>query len=337
MQSFLVTGGCGFIGSHLCEALLRRGDRVRVLDDLSSGYLSNLPDRVEFHRGDVADPVAVAAALEGMDGCFHLAAIASVEMGRQDWRGTHRVNLSGTINLFDAIQRQGAHRRAAQNGAKRKIPVVYASSAAVYGDCPTLPITEGMEKRPLSAYGADKYGCELHAAVATHEFGIPTIGMRFFNVYGPRQDPKSPYSGVISIFCDRLSAGEPACVFGDGLQSRDFVYVEDVTAALVAAMMRLPADAPVFNVCTGTPTTVLELARTIAALRGAAPQFRMLPARGGEVRHSIGSAQRSRETLGLSPPLALKEGLGHVLAWLDRQAARTDSAQLAHMAISAGS
>ncbi len=312
MQHFLITGGCGFIGSHLCEALLRGGNRVRVLDDLSSGHLENLPRNVEFQRGDVADPQAVAAALRDIDGCFHLAAIASVEKGQQDWRGTHRVNLSATINLFDTIQRQ-------IDPDRRKIPVVYASSAAVYGDCRTMPITETMEKRPLSAYGADKYGCELHAGVATHVFGIPTVGLRFFNVYGPRQDPKSPYSGVISIFCDRLSAGQTANVFGDGLQSRDFIHVGDVAAALVAAMTRLPPDAAVFNVCTGTPTTVLDLARAIADLRGTKPQLRMMPARSGEVRHSVGSTRLTSEMLGLGAAIRLEEGLRDVLAWLDQK------------------
>ncbi len=320
MQHFLVTGGCGFIGSHLCEALVARGDRVRVLDDLSSGYLENLPSGVEFQRGDVANAHAVTAALQDIDGCFHLAAIASVERGQQDWRGTHRINLSATINLFDAIQGQADPKR-------QKIPVVYASSAAVYGDCPVMPIIETMEKRPLSAYGADKYGCELHAGVATHVFGIPTVGLRFFNVYGPRQDPKSPYSGVISIFCDKISRGKPATVFGDGLQSRDFIHVGDVAAALVAAMVRRPPQAPVFNVCTGVPTTVLHLARTIAALRGRESELRMLPARGGEIRHSIGSVERSREALGLAPSLVLTEGLRDVLAWLDKRTLRNDPMQ----------
>ena len=324
MRLFLVTGGCGFIGSHLCEALLARGDRVRVLDDLSSGHLANLPDGVEVHRGDVADPIAASAALAGVSGCFHLAAIASVERGRQDWRGTHRVNLSGTINLFDAIQRSGVI-----------IPVVYASSAAVYGDCLTLPITEDMPKAPLSAYGADKYGCELHAAVATHVFAIPTVGMRFFNVYGPRQDPKSPYSGVISIFCDRLSVNRSVSVYGDGRQSRDFVHVGDVASALMAAMNQLPPGAPVFNVCTGIPTTVLELATTIAGLRDGVPHFRMLPARDGEIRHSIGSIERSRKTLGLERPRRLRDGLGDVLGWLDGQATRTQNAQMGDLVAAA--
>ena len=307
MQLFLVTGGCGFIGSHLCEALLRSGHRVRVLDDLSSGFLSNLPEGVEFQQGDVADPIAVRQAVAGVDGCFHLAAIASVEKGVQDWLGTHNANLTGTINLFISV-------RALPNAGE--VPVVYASSAAVYGDCDILPITEDVPKAPLSAYGADKYGCELHARVATHVFGIPTVGLRFFNVYGPRQDPKSPYSGVISIFCDRLRRQEGVKIFGDGLQSRDFVFVRDVVAALMAAMDRRPEGAPVFNVCTGRATTVLDLARIIAELCGHEPVIEHCVARSGEIRHSIGSSAKAHAALLLNEPAMLHDGLAQVLSWL---------------------
>ena len=311
MQLFLVTGGCGFIGSHLCEALLRAGHRVRVLDDLSSGYLSNLPQGVDFQQGSITDPDALRQAVQGVDGCFHLAAIASVEKGVQDWVGTHEVNLTGTINLFNAV-------RGLPNA--REVPVVYASSAAVYGDCPTLPITEDVPKAPLSAYGADKYGCELHAKVASHVFGIPTVGLRFFNVYGPRQDPKSPYSGVISIFCDRLLSGNGVKIFGDGEQSRDFVFVTDVVAALMAAMLRRPSNAPVFNVCTGRATTVLELAHLIADLCGAPAAIEHLPGRAGEIRHSIGSSATAKVALSVEPPVFLRDGLRAVLSWLKEAA-----------------
>ena len=184
MSLYLVTGGAGFIGSHLCDALIARGDSVRVLDDLSTGRRANLPEGAELIVGDIADPETAWRATEGVDGCFHLAAIASVERATKDWLGTHRANLTGAITIFDAIRRHGT-----------KVPVVYASSAAVYGDCRTIPIRETAARRPLSAYGADKYGCELHAITASHVHGIPTVGLRFFNVYGPRQDPKSPYSG----------------------------------------------------------------------------------------------------------------------------------------------
>jgi len=304
MATYLVTGGAGFIGSHLCDALLRRGDSVRVLDDLSTGSRDNLSAAVMLIEGDIAEPAVMAAALQGVDGCFHLAAIASVQKGVTDWVGTHRTNLTGTITLFEAIRRGGT------------IPVVYASSAAVYGDAAVVPIGEDTERRPLSAYGADKYGCELHARVAGHVHGIPTTGLRFFNVYGPRQDPRSPYSGVISIFCQRVAAGEPIDIFGDGQQTRDFICVDDVVAALVSAMRQASTQAPVFNVCTGVPTSVLDLARLIARLSGRPVDIRHQPARPGEIRHSTGRPERVRAELGLPPPILLQDGLPGVLDWM---------------------
>jgi UDP-glucose 4-epimerase len=304
-QSFLVTGGCGFIGSHLCEALLARGDRVRVLDDLSSGHLRNLAEGAELVRGDVADLAAVRGALEDVDGCFHLAAIASVERGAQDWLGTHRVNLTGTITLFEAI-RAGA--------APGRVPVVYASSAAVYGDCELLPIPEQADKRPLSAYGADKYACELHARVATGQHGLPTTGLRFFNVYGPRQDPASPYSGVISIFCDRLRRGEPLSIFGDGRQTRDFIFVRDVVTALLHAMDRPDGHAGVFNCCTGIATSIRDLAELLGELCGRCPELRFAELRAGEIRHSLGSPTSARSALNLPEPIRLRAGLAELLA-----------------------
>jgi UDP-glucose 4-epimerase len=304
-ETFLVTGGAGFIGSHLCEALRRRGDAVRVLDDLSSGKRTNLPPETELIIGDVADPDAVLGAMAGVAGCFHLAAIASVSRGVTDWLGTHRANLTGTIAVFDAARRQPT-----------PVPVVYASSAAVYGACTDLPIVESAEPRPLSAYGADKYGCELHGRVASQIHGVPTVGLRFFNVYGPRQDPASPYSGVISIFCDRISRGEPIAMHGDGQQTRDFVAVEDVVGALLAAMALRPADAQVFNVCTSVPTSVMELAETIAGLCRRTLTVQHQPARTGDIRHSLGSRNAARAAFGLADTVPLRVGLARTLDWL---------------------
>jgi UDP-glucose 4-epimerase len=306
MSLYLVTGGAGFIGSHLYDALIGRGDSVRVLDDLSTGRRANLPDDVTLIEGDVADPDTVFRAAEGVDGCFHLAAIASVERGVKDWLGTHRANMTGTIAVFDAIRRHGA-----------KVPVVFASSAAVYGDCPTVPIAETAGLRPLSAYGADKSGCELHAIAASHVHGIPTVGLRFFNVYGPRQDPRSPYSGVISIFCERIMNGEPIDIYGDGGQTRDFVHVSDVVTALLAGMGLCPATAPVFNVCTGVATSVAELAHVIGDLARKNPNVRHKPARAGEIRHSLGDPAEMRRALGLHRMMALRDGLPTVLTRAD--------------------
>ena len=205
--SWLVTGGCGFIGSHLVEALLRRGERVRILDDLSTGRRHDVLAGAEIIVGDVADPVAVARAMDGVDGCFHLAAIASVQRCNEDWLGTHRTNLTGAITVFDAA-------RTARRDAP--VPVVYASSAAVFGDNPETPLAETATLRPLSAYGADKLGCELHGRVAWNVHGVPTTGLQFFNVYGPRQDPSSPYSGVIAIFADRIADGRTVEILATG-------------------------------------------------------------------------------------------------------------------------
>jgi UDP-glucose 4-epimerase len=305
VKHYLVTGGCGFIGSHLCEALLAAGNRVRILDDLSTGKLVNKAAEAELIRGDVADRGCVAQAFAGIDGCFHLAAIASVEKGNQDWLGTHRSNLTGAVTVFDAA-------RQARSGSP--VPVVYASSAAVYGDNPDMPLSEESATRPLSAYGADKLGCELHARVASHVHGVPTVGLRFFNVFGSRQDPSSPYCGVISIFVDRLRAGRPATVYGDGKQTRDYVYVGDVVAALQAAMRILPAGSSVFNVCTGRMTSVLELAEVIARLCGVTASVDFQPLRAGEVRRSVGSPARAASILGTGAATTLEDGLIQLLA-----------------------
>jgi UDP-glucose 4-epimerase len=246
MPRFVVTGGCGFIGSHLIERLVAEGHQVSVVDDLSTGKRENLPEGVKLFVGDVADRRLMAEAMAGAEGCFHLAAVASVQKGNEDWLGTHRSNLTGAITVFDVARECG------------KIPVVYASSAAVYGDNQALPLTETAATAPLSAYGADKLGCELHGRVATLIHGVPTTGFRFFNVFGPRQDPSSPYSGVISIFANRLLKDEPLTVFGDGKQSRDFVFVSDVVDHLMAAMASPSPTARVFNVCTGRATTLLD-------------------------------------------------------------------------------
>jgi UDP-glucose 4-epimerase len=303
MGKYLVTGGCGFIGSHLIESLERDGHTVRVLDDLSTGKRENLTAGAELVVGDVADAALVRRAMDAVDGCFHLAAIASVERGNLDWLGTHAANLTGAIAVFDAARRPDA----------AGLPVVYASSAAVFGDEPGMPLTEASPTRPLSAYGADKLGCELHARVAGAVHRVPTAGMRFFNVYGPRQDPKSPYSGVISIFCDRLGAHRPITIFGDGLQTRDFVYVADVVKSLRAAMTRLEGASDVatgiYNVCTGRSTSVVDLAHTIAGLCGIEADITFAAPRAGEIRVSLGAPDHLRDELGVECRTSMADGL----------------------------
>ena len=242
-MTYLITGGAGFIGSHLADALLAQGHKVRVLDDFSTGKMENLDDRCDVVRGDARDLSAVRRAMSGTDGCFHLAAIASVARGNEDWVGTHGVNQGATVTVLDTARTLGG------------LPVVYASSAAVYGSLEGTAREDTMPA-PRTAYGVDKLGSELHARVGAHVHGVPSVGFRFFNVYGPRQDPASPYSGVISIFADAIGAGRPITLHGDGRQTRDFVYVRDVVAHLVAGMRYCSETrgAHVLNVCTGQET-----------------------------------------------------------------------------------
>lgn len=304
MTTYLLTGGCGFIGSHLAAALVARGDHVRIIDDLSTGKRENAPSGAELIVGDVADAALVRRAMEGVDACFHLAAIASVQRSVEDWLGAHKANLTGTISVFDA----------AAKAAPAPRPVVYASSAAVYGDNSDVPLMETAATRPLTAYGADKLGCELHGRVAWHVHGIPNTGLRFFNVFGPRQDPKSPYSGVIAIFAERIAAQRPIMVHGDGQQVRDFVYVGDVVRHLLAAMDDHPPQARVFNVCTGRPTNLLQLAETLAHIAGKIPDISHGPARPGDIRVSIGNPDAARAALGVSANTTLEAGLRSTLA-----------------------
>lgn len=311
MGRYLVTGGAGFIGSHLVDALIASGDHVRVLDDLSTGQIENLPSQVELLVSDITDPEAVRRGFTGIDGCFHLAAIASVERGVREWLRSHSVNLSGTIAVFDEARRQQAL-------TGKLVPVVYASSAAVYGNPSRLPISEQSPIAPISAYGVDKLGCDLHAAVAGRAYEMSTVGLRFFNVYGPRQDPRSPYSGVISIFCERLLQGRRLEVHGDGEQVRDFVYVEDVVRAMRLAM-QLASVGPtsrVFNICSGIGTTIKELGEKISGLNGLLFSPDWAPARTGDVRQSIGDPRFAREQLKFTAEISLDQGLGRTLDWI---------------------
>ncbi|WP_029008302.1 NAD-dependent epimerase/dehydratase family protein [Azospirillum halopraeferens] len=306
MAHYLVTGGCGFIGSHLADRLLADGHRVTILDDLSTGRLENKPAAARLVVGDVADAAAVREAADAVDGIFHLAAVASVQRSKEAWSDTHRTNMMGTVTVFEAARTAGA-------GAP--VPVVYASSAAVYGDNPVTPLGEDAETRPLSAYGADKLGCELHGRVAWSIHGVPTVGFRFFNVYGPRQDPRSPYSGVISIFAQRIARGRDLDIHGDGEQVRDFVYVGDVVEFLAAAMERRPRGAGIFNLCTGRPTSIAMLASVLEELAGYRVGRIHHPARPGDIRVSIGDPARLRAAFGMGCRTGLLDGLA---ATLDR-------------------
>lgn len=300
MARYLVTGGCGFIGSHLVDALVARGDRIIILDNLSTGTRKYLPSEVELVVGDVCDRETVKQTMAEVDACFHLAAISSVTLSNQDWSGTHKINLSGTINIFDAAWRV----------RKKPIPVIYASSAAVYGNpLSSEPLSENSPTRPLTAYGADKLGCELHALVAGNIHKVPTCGLRFFNVYGLRQDPSSPYSGVISIFANRILSGEKITIFGDGRQTRDFIYVDDVVQYLIVALNHANYAAPIFNVCTGKGTSINQLAQTAIKVANKAVGIEYKPAREGDIRYSVGEPTTTNKKFNLSAKVELESGL----------------------------
>ncbi|WP_217482788.1 NAD-dependent epimerase/dehydratase family protein [Sulfitobacter maritimus] len=296
-MKYLVTGGCGFIGSHLCHALKARGDEVVVLDDLSSGLGARLPEDCRFIIGDVRDPDAVAEAMHGVHGVFHLAAVASVQKCSEQWREGHLTNQAGAVTVFEAARELG------------KVPVVYASSAAVYGDAGHSPLMEHRRAAPQTPYGADKYGCELHARVAQLMYGVRTVGLRPFNVYGPGQDPSSPYSGVISIFADRIQKQEPFHVFGDGKQTRDFVFVEDAVRFFLAAMGLHNRRPAIFNISTGRATSLLELIALLEDILDERAQFVHVAAKAGDIRHSRGMPLEAMQRMGAVAKTSLKLGL----------------------------
>jgi UDP-glucose 4-epimerase len=297
---YLITGGCGFIGGHLAEALLAEGEAVRVLDNLSSGKRENLPPEAALQLGDVCDPAALAKAMQGVKGVFHLAAIASVDIAREQWLASHRVNVGGTVAVLEAAR-------------EACVPVVYASSAAVYGNPQGMEaIVETHPTRPISAYGVDKLASEWHASLAAGQ-GFSTVGLRFFNVYGPRQDPTSMYSGVIAKFLARIAKGEAVDIYGDGQQSRDFIYVADIVQGCVSAMRwaaaQTVAKSEVVNVCTGRSTTVQSLAETIAEVTHQPLQVQTQPAKLGDIRDSLGCAKKALSLLGFEAKVGLREGL----------------------------
>ncbi len=299
MARYLVTGGAGFIGSHLVDRLIACGHKVRIVDDLSTGKLENIRSGAELIRGDVADRGLMQDAMQGAAGCFHLAAIASVARCNEDWTNTHRTNMGGTVAVLDAARAHG------------NVPVVYASSAAVYGLQHRLPIAETNPMAPRSSYGADKLGGELQAQAAFIVHGLPSAGFRFFNVYGPRQDPSSPYSGVISIFASRLAAGQPITINGDGGQTRDFIFVSDIVRFLMAGMeeVRRSPRALVLNACTGQATSIRELARLLAGITDSSSEIRTAPARPGDIRDSVGDPSQAERVLGLRAEICLQSGL----------------------------
>jgi UDP-glucose 4-epimerase len=308
----LITGGAGFVGSHLVEACLAAGEQVRVLDDLSTGSLQNLAavlDDVELVRASVADAEAVARAVRGCQVLYHQAAIASVPRSVADPVGTAAVNAAGTLHVLAAARDAGAER------------VVVASSASVYGDDPRLPKREDMAPQPLSPYALQKLISELHCRQFFELYGLPAVALRYFNVFGPRQDPASPYAGVIPLFVDALRRRRRPVVLGDGRQTRDFVYVRDVVAANRAAATRPGVGGEVINVGGGTRVSVLELLDAVAALMGGAVEPSFGEPRPADVRDSQADIERARRLLGWSPAVSLRVGLSDTVRYYREQAA----------------
>jgi UDP-glucose 4-epimerase len=309
-KTYLVTGGCGFIGSHICEALVAEGGRVRILDNLSSGYVQNIArirDQVEFIEGDIRDATAVDAAVQGVDFIFHEAALVSVFDSVERPVDNNDINITGTLNVIEAARRHGAKR------------MVLASSAAVYGNDPTLPKKEDMRPQPESPYAIGKITGEYLLGVAAKLYGLETVALRYFNVYGPRQDPSSMYSGVISKFVDVLAAGQTPTIFGDGQQTRDFVFVKDVVQANLLAMHSGDVgNGEVFNVGTGKQTSLLELLAVLTSLtdREVAPRFE--PVRAGDVRHSVSDISAISSALDYQPSYSLRAGLEQLIASVQR-------------------
>jgi len=303
MLTYLVTGGCGFIGSHLVDELLKQGNRVVVLDNLTTGSLNNLNKQAEFIFGDICDAPLVAQLMSKCDGCFHLAAVASVQESLAHWVETNQTNLVGTITLLNAAK---------SINQERPFPFVYASSAAVYGDQNNPPYKESDALNPISPYGADKESCELQAKVAGRLFQIPNVGLRFFNVYGERQNPSSAYSGVISIFLNQIKQGKSLTIYGDGEQVRDFIYVKDIVSYLCLAMKHATPESLVFNACNGQGISVNQLANTLVKLAGVRPLISHVKAPQGDIRVSIGDNALARSRLHVRAKTPLSVGLMHL-------------------------
>jgi UDP-glucose 4-epimerase len=307
-KKYLITGGAGFIGSHLCELLIEQNHNVVVVDNLSTGKISNLPNGVELIEGNVCDAKLLNSVIPKVDGVFHLAAIASVEKSTKEWYDSTQTNLMATVNVLEAIAKDG-----------RNIPCVFASSAATYGNNPNCPLSEKEQAAPLTSYGVDKYASELHCEVGANIHAIPTAALRFFNVYGERQDPKSPYSGVISIFVGRAVAGQNITINGDGGQMRDFIYVGDICAMLYAAMQKLQAEDAQFlrfNACTGKPTTIKELAHLVKKLTNSDCEIKFGEARIGDIYKSFGNPNLIEQSLKITAKVSLEDGLERTIKWL---------------------
>lgn len=304
----LVTGGAGFVGSHLVEALTSAGESVRVLDSFDTGLESNLSHispAPQILRGDVSDPSVVMKAAEGVKVIYHLAALASVQKSVEEPSLSHRICCTGTVNVLDAARKQGARR------------IVFAASSSAYGAWSSPePQTEEAPLAPLSPYAAAKLASEMYLKAFTASYGLETVRLRFFNIFGPRQRADSPYSGVIAIFLSLLSGDKAPTIYGDGLNSRDFVYVGNAVQALQKAAVSPAASGKVYNIGTGRSISLIALVAALNRLLGKTIEPKFAEPRAGDVRFSCADIRQARQDLGYEPQISLEEGLSRTLAWM---------------------
>lgn len=303
MAKWLVTGGAGFIGSHLVDALCARGDTVRVVDNLVTGRRGNVPSGVEFVEGDVADAAIVSRAVAGCDYVLHQAAIPSVPRSVADPAGSNRANINGTLNVLLAARDAGCRR------------VVFAASSSVYGDSPTLPKHEDLVPHPQSPYALQKLVGEQYGQMFTRLYGLETVAIRYFNVFGPRQAPASSYSGVISLFVRAALEGKSPTIFGDGLQTRDFTYIDNVVDGVLRATTAADAAGEVINVATGGRVSLIDLWEAVGRLVGPTKPPTFMPSRDGDVRDSQADIQKAKRLLGYQPTVTFGEGLRRTIEW----------------------
>ena len=303
---YLVTGGAGFIGSHLVEELVKQGQRVRVIDNLSTGKKENIKpflEKIEFIEGDIRDLEIVREAMDEVDYVLHQAAVPSVPRSVKDPLTSNSVNVEGTLNILIAARDAGVKR------------VVYASSSSVYGDTPVLPKHEDMKQEPRSPYAVSKLAGELYCQASYHVYGLETVALRYFNVFGPWQDPQSQYAAVVPKFITALLHGKPPMIFGDGEQSRDFTYIENVVAANLLAAKAPNVAGEAFNIACGERITINELARMLAEFIGVTTEPEHTPARSGDVLHSLADISKAKRLLGYEGKVGVHEGLKQTVEW----------------------
>lgn len=304
--TYLVTGGAGFIGSAISRALVRRGDKVRILDDFSSGKRENLADiagSVEVIEGSILDDTALAHAIEGVKIVFHEAAIPSVPKSMAEPVENHEANATGTLKVLQAAKKAGVQR------------LVYAASSAAYGSDPRLPKVETMVTGPISPYGGSKLAGEIYCQVYAAAYGLPTVCLRYFNVFGPRQDPQSEYAAVIPKFITLALAGRTLIIFGDGTQSRDFCYIDNVVEANLKAAAAPGAGGGVYNIACGVATTLDDVVRVIGEILGRKLEARHDPERAGDIKHSVADISAARAALGYTAAVSFAEGMRRTVDW----------------------